>query len=40
MVKYMICTDVKLCIFLDTPKKQGKLREINQISECIIKLTI
>lgn len=38
MVKYMICTDVKLCIFFYSLRRQGKLQEINQISEFIIKL--
>lgn len=40
MVKYMICTDVKLCIFFYSLRRQGKLQEINQISEFIIKLLI
>lgn len=40
MVKYMVCTDVKLFIFFDSLRRQGKLQEINQISECIIMLTI
>ena len=40
MVKYMICTDVKLCFFFYSLRRQGKLQEINQISEFIIKLTI
>ena len=40
MVKYMICTDIKLCIFFYSLRRQGKLQEINQISEFIIKLTI
>lgn len=39
MVKYMICTDVKSCIFFFySLRRQGKLQEINQISEFIIKL--